>query len=264
MIQLTVATFNTWNCQGRFSPRLRLMGAGLKALGADVVLLQEVFAQAPEGLNVARRLARETNMNYAFVPAREKIRKMDGMPILSQSGLAVLSRWPITNSRAVRLPMDERDGQRIAQVVEVVHEELVWRFGNVHLTHLSDRDDLRRAQLERLASAMGEGGDVRVIGGDMNAPAGHRVFDVLNGYRSSSFVGAPPPSTLNPVNGGKPSLGIIDHLFIATRPECMAKMQVRPALHEPDPRTGHYASDHMAVVGHVAVNGQCQAMSTVS
>lgn len=265
MTQMTIATFNTWNCQGRFSRRLRLMSDGLKSLDADVVLLQEVFAQAPDGLNVARRLARETNMYCAFVPAREKVRKLDGMPILSQSGLAVLSRQPIRTSQAVRLPMDERDGERVAQVVEVVNDGLVWRFANVHLTHLADRDDLRRAQLDCLIGEMGQGGDVRVIGGDMNASVESSVFEPVHGFLPPAFPPEMTPlSTLNPVNGCPPKAGVIDHLFVAPRPGCCADIMAHAALNVPDPRTGHYASDHAAVVGRVAVRGQCAALSRVS
>lgn len=265
MTRMTIATFNTWNCQGRFSRRLSLMSDGIKSLDADVVLLQEVFAQVPGGLNVARRLARETNMHCAFVPAREKVRKLDGTPILSQSGLAVLSRQPVRTSRAVALPMDPRDGERIAQIVEVVQNDLVWRFANVHLTHLSDRDDLRQGQLDRLVTELGEDGDVRVIGGDMNAPWESPVFDALDGYHASSFGdGTQPASTLNPVSGNTPQMGVIDHLFVAPRPDCQVVLDAHPALNAPDPRSGLYPSDHMAVVGRVAVHGQCGALGWVS
>ena len=54
---LRVVTLNTWKCEGDYRARLPRMAAGLRALDADLVCLQEVFACAAPSADTAAWLA---------------------------------------------------------------------------------------------------------------------------------------------------------------------------------------------------------------
>lgn len=253
MVEFSVVTFNTWNCQGHFSRRLPLMVRGLRKVNADVVLLQEVFAQAPVGTHVGKRLAEALGLYLSFVPARKKLRTLNGAPILSHSGLAVLSKTPVLQQRTVRLPTDPRDGERLGQVALLQLGGLRVQVGNVHLTHLPDGDGLRRRQLETLVGALDKPADITILGGDMNADQGHAIFNALDGFAAANILGAQPRSSLNPVGGGVNDTGVIDHLYVRPAAGRDVICSARVALNDADAKTGMYASDHMAVVANVTV-----------
>lgn len=256
MTKVTIATFNTWNCQGQFVRRLPLMIAGLQALGADIILLQEVFAQAPAGLHVGQRLADGLRMDLSFAPARTKIRKINGAPLWCHSGLAVLSKTPIQSSRVLHLPMDECDGERIGQVVQIDLKGLRLDIANIHLTHLKNADELRHQQLQMLVNNLNGKADLTVIGGDMNMPRGHTIFQQLAEYTEPVIDHPVPPSSINPVSGNVPccSMGIIDHVFLRQGPGRSASAKAHLTMNAPAPKSGIFPSDHMAVVVDVTVS----------
>lgn len=245
---LSIATFNTWNCQGRFSRRLPLMIKGLAELQADVILLQEVFAQAPLGMHVGQRLADALDMEMHFVAARKKLRRLNGAPVLCHSGLAVLSKIPIRSAQTIKLPTDERDGERVGQCVTFTFQGRNITLGNMHLTHLPGADDLRRKQLRVMLKACSTTANMTLIGGDMNAPQGHELFDTLEGFVVPDFGDAPQPTSLNPMPGCEEKSGVIDHIFVRGHAGGKVTCKARVALNERDDRTGLYPSDHMAVV----------------
>jgi len=253
MSHISIVTFNTWNCQGRFPRRLPLMIAGLEALHADVILLQEVFAQAPTGMHAGERLADALGMAMSYVPARKKLRKLNGAPILSHSGLAVLSKTPILKSRSVRLPHDDRDGERLGQCVTLNVRGISLQIGNVHLTHLPDNDALRCQQLQTVLNDLDDHADLTIIGGDMNAPHGDTIFEVLEGFCAPHFGDGFPASSLNPMNGHEPTAGVVDHVFVRPALGLNVRWEARFELHAQDMLTGLYPSDHKALVANMTV-----------
>lgn len=253
MSEISIATFNTWNCQGRFPRRLPLMVAGLESLQADVILLQEVFAQAPTGMHAGERLADALSMSLSYVPARKKLRKLNGSPILSHSGLGILSKSPILKSRSVRLPQDDRDGERLGQCVTLNVRGVNLQIGNIHLTHLPDCDALRRQQLQTVVNELNDDADLTIVGGDMNAPYGHSIFEVLEGFSTPCFAGGLPTSSLNPMDGGELTAGVVDHVFARPAPGCDIAWHARLALDDRDVQTGLYPSDHKALVVRMTV-----------
>jgi len=257
MTQLRIVTFNTWNCQGSLDRRLALMSAGLKAVDADAILLQEVFWEPPTGLNVAGRLADSLGMDVAFVPARKKLRTMNGSPVLGFSGLAVLTREPIQGGEQIRLPEDPRDGERMGQLVTATIKGLDVVFANVHLSHLPNEDGLRQRQLDTVAAALDSfaGCDVTVLGGDMNLEHGHGLLENLkndHGFQCAAYD-VLPKSTLNPVDAESPSLGVVDHLFVRAGRVAPLRISARTALSHKDVTCEYYPSDHMAVVANIDV-----------
>lgn len=232
------------------------MSAGLKALDAHIVLLQEVFVQVPSGLDVAGKLARDLDMYVAFAPARKKLRTYKDEAVLCHSGLAVLSRNPIVSFEAVRLPKDERDGERLGLLVSTTLNGRTVLIANVHLSHLKGEDTLRQNQLKALIARMEQlpSHDVVVLGGDLNLPAGHDVLARLSDF---GFVcvkydeDAAPATTLNAVDGTSPTNSVIDHIFIKNAQRDTGRVLARTALNQMEEKTGLYPSDHMAVIANL-------------
>lgn len=96
MDTIKVVTLNLWGEQPPLERRLQLAADGLRALGPDVIGLQEV-RQVP-GLvpNTAETLARALGMQWTFAPATP----WGG----GDEGLAILSRHPILEQRVHELP----------------------------------------------------------------------------------------------------------------------------------------------------------------
>jgi len=255
MPRLKVATFNTWNCQGRFDCRQPLMVEGLRALDADVLLLQEVFSQAPGGFDFGRCLAQDLGLHIASVPARKKLRKFNKTPLLSHSGLAVLAKTPVRPVTTVPLPEDRHDGERLGQIARLDWQGLNLVIANVHLSHLADADDLRRRQLMALLGRVPVGYDLLVLGGDMNMDTAHADLAKLRqdyGFAQAAFgPGAHPQSTLNPIARVGPHGGVIDHLFVKAAADHRVCAHARLALDEADPKHGIFPSDHKGLVAEV-------------
>jgi len=170
--RLRVVTLNTWKCDGAYALRLQAMLEQLQPLNADVLVLQESFASADGAVSTARTLAHAMQMEFAWVPDRPKSRLCDGHWMESHSGLAVLSRWPILESRSVALPSSEADGGRSAQLCRLVVPSGPLWLANVHLTHLANGATLRHQQLAHLlqSTATLTMGEPLLVCGDFNAP----------------------------------------------------------------------------------------------
>jgi len=158
--------------------------------------------------------------------------------------MAVLSRIPVVGVKDVPLPNDPRDGERVAQLIELVGQVLI---GNVHLTHLSDAIALRHQQLEVVVRLMSESGDqvLRIVGGDFNAELADLPFDrwdVLDLYRAGS--GAAPCATV----GDR----CIDHVLSLARPGERHARASGAHMVLAEPVDGVFPSDHRGVSVDVA------------
>jgi endonuclease/exonuclease/phosphatase family metal-dependent hydrolase len=168
---MRLVSLNTWKCEGDYPQRVRAMAEGLVALSPDVVALQEDLRTRDGLTHTARSLATVLSMQMAWLPARAKPRLLNGQCTDTTSGLAVLSRQPVLEQGSVVLPADARDGERVAQWVRLAGAHADWWLVNLHLTHLPDRADLRRAQLETVLQALQRvaGEQPVVLCGDFNA-----------------------------------------------------------------------------------------------
>jgi endonuclease/exonuclease/phosphatase family metal-dependent hydrolase len=98
MHRLRIITINIWNRQGPWERRLPLLEEGLAALDPDLVGLQEVLR-----LDGTGDQAQELAAPLGLVPTYgEAMRIMDG-PL--GMGNALLSRWPVVESRVFPLPV---------------------------------------------------------------------------------------------------------------------------------------------------------------
>ncbi len=154
MAEITVLTLNTWKCDGDYLKRLALLRHGIAALRPDICLLQESFAAGALGWDTAEHIAEALAYRVAYAPARDKERVIDGRPVRSQSGLALLTRGRINASQTVSLPDTPEDGERIAQISAVTIDGKRLLVVNLHLTYLLDRDELRQAELAATLAAL--------------------------------------------------------------------------------------------------------------
>lgn len=234
---LSLVTLNTWKCDGDYFRRAGRIAEGLKALGPDVVLLQEVFASACGGIHTGEAVCERLRHTHVHAPARRKPRTIAGAAIESTSGLSVLTRLAVLGVETLDLPSDPADGERIAQVVALRWRGVTLGIVNTHLTHLDDADV-----------------DAAVLGGDFNAEPDEAPIRWLAndcGFRvtdAAAACGGHFPTLTGP---GHRTIGPrgIDYLFVIER-SGRARLRVVSAdrvLDAPDPETGDLPSDHLGV-----------------
>lgn len=245
---MRIVSLNTWKNEGDYSRRLDLMAEGLSDLGADVICLQECFVGG--GSDTASSLASALDMCAHPAPSRRKLRAHRQGRVMSTSGLAILTRDLAARTDLCALISDPRDGQRIAQRIDLDCDERPLRILNLHLTHLNDARarGVRAAQLEAaVAWAMAEWHGGLVLAGDLNATAEEDALASL-GLR-------PTPATFQGarIGGAVSHPSAIDHCVLL-RKGAWRTVATGHALNRPD-RDGWFPSDHAAVVLDLAAEG---------
>lgn len=178
--RIRIVTFNVHH--GRDVPRL---AAGMLSVpsvrDADVFLLQEIESYKSEGSSRAHKLAEALRLNYAYAPARPT---EEG----GTHGLAILSRFPITNVQVIplkqyKLVVNTRCRIALAATLDVAGRPL--QVYNVHLdTRLNPRD-----RIEQIRAVVESARDDRaagvVVGGDFNTNPVRWAFHILPFFRSN-------------------------------------------------------------------------------
>jgi endonuclease/exonuclease/phosphatase family metal-dependent hydrolase len=142
---LRIATYNVHRCRG-LDGRVRpeRTAAVLRAIGADVIALQEVVGFGPHGRGHAEELGAALGMGWVMAPAR----LLRG----HQFGNAVLSRFPITQHLEHDLSWKTCEPRRM-QRVEIAAPGATLHVYNVHLgTAILER----RYQADRLAAIVSD------------------------------------------------------------------------------------------------------------
>lgn len=180
----------------RFEGILALLREHPELRAADVLLLSEVdYGMARSGnRHVARELADALGLGYAFgieflelTKGDEREQSAAGDNTFSLHGNAILSRWPLSEVRVVRLPRfcdwakesQQRIGGRMALLAEVQTAAGALTLASVHLENRTDPAG-RRAQMKAVLDAIAlrdspsgllsanVGGARAVIAGDLN------------------------------------------------------------------------------------------------
>ena len=116
----------------------------------DILLLTELdYGMARSGNRfVAREIAQRLNLNYAFAPVYVALQKGSGVESESEGentksihGLAMFSKWPMTNAHAIPLPngkdkmwgKEKRLGHLRALIADIEHPAGKFRAVTVHL-----------------------------------------------------------------------------------------------------------------------------------
>jgi len=173
---------------------------------ADVLLLTETdVGMARSGnRNIARDLARELGMHYAFTPCYLNLAKGSGVEYdvegendLGLHGNAILSRYPLRNVRPVALKngkdkmkgREKRLGRQTAVVADVGFPQGPVTFASVHLDANSSQPH-RRDQMRDVLDGIGP--DVAaVVGGDWNTTTynSSTATDAILGFWVRVFMG---------------------------------------------------------------------------
>ena len=181
----------TWNLWWQFGPWRERQPAILSVLqeqNADVVFLQEVWAQEG-GLDQAQWLADELDM---FVARTEGPWYDDGVSL----GNAILSRWPIVSWEVHRLP-DATGAPSYRRAVVALIDSPYGRVWTVctHLDHRFDASGTRIAQCEALSGIVDQ---LRIdpenempvlMAGDFNSVPDSDEIRMLTGRREPAIEG---------------------------------------------------------------------------
>jgi endonuclease/exonuclease/phosphatase family metal-dependent hydrolase len=249
---MRIVSINTGRNAGDYVRRLPVLAARLAELSPDIVCAQEVFRSEDGQFDTATDLGRVLAMPVAHVPARPKARNVLGHgPVMSTSGLAVASRWPIVTATSLELPTSPADGGRSAQIVEIEAPVGRLRIVNVHFSFLDppEGEALRVAQWAALAPWR-DGRLPTIVAGDFNAAPEsslirHLAADPTIDLGPDDLAAAPPTSL-----GGLldyDSRGAVVDYVLALKPALSITSRTT-ALAEIDPVLGTAPSDHAAVV----------------
>lgn len=248
---LRVVTLNTWKCEGDYRARLPRMAEGLRALDADLICLQEVFACAAPKADTAAWLGEALGMHAVATPARHGPRAFEGGTVPSSSGLAILARTALPEAARLALPSDPRDGERIAQVVRLETALGPLRVANLHLTHLRDGAALRQRQLEHLLEAEEDptGALPLVLAGDFNAAPDAPELAPLRAHPAADWGPDDPGRFPGTVPLGVPGRTPrpVDHVVLLHGAPGFVIRRRRRVL-DRAAHAGGYASDHAGVL----------------
>ncbi len=196
MDRLRVLTLNVWNRSGPWETRQLLVREGLARLDADLIGLQEVV-QDREGHTQAHELAEGTGLHVAYGAAQS------WGPDVS-FGNAILSRWPILETRVFQLPVAGLGtGADIEEHRCLLHALVDSPWGRVpfFVTHLSWRFHqgyAREAQVLALVrhvdEASPEGALPAVVVGDFNAEPTSAEIRYMTGLQTLGAPGIAPRS----------------------------------------------------------------------
>lgn len=176
-----------WNIErgNRFDGIVEALKNHLQLKDKDLLLLTELDYGMARSANrfVARELAEELKLNYAFAPVYIALQKGSGVESMvagentkSLHGLSMFSRFPIKNAHAVALPngkdkmlgKEKRLGYLRALVADIEHPAGDFRAVTVHLDAHSSRKH-RHLQMKVILEHLETLPDLpTIIGGDWN------------------------------------------------------------------------------------------------
>ncbi len=200
----------------------------LRALDPDIIGLQEVDDRATRsgGVRQAEHLGRMLGMHHAFGPFMD----FQG----GAYGMAILSRYPITSTRSIRLP--DGNEPRVALAVEVrLPGGHALTIINVHFDWVGD-DGFRFAQATALASELDALNTPYILVGDFNDTPESRTLRL---FQSRAAHAAKPSSDRYTFPSTGPQREI-DFIFFA--PASMFSTHDVRVIDEP------VASDHRPVL----------------
>ena len=171
-----VVTLNFWGTEPPLERRLALAERQLRGLAADVVCLQEVRPlDGRAGRTTADVLAETLGLQAVYAPS---LRWDDGAfgpgRPGGEEGVAILSRWPVLEQRALPLPeLRATEGRVLLSARLDTPAGAMW-FHTTHLHYRLDDGVAREAQVVAIDAAIracGRGNDdaPQVLCGDFNA-----------------------------------------------------------------------------------------------
>lgn len=273
--ELSLITINMWGTSEPLGRRLELASRQLQKIAPDVVGMQEVrpMAGGRGGRTTADELADALGMHRVYEVAVSWDEGGGGHRGAGEEGLAILSRYPILEHRALRLPDARPREARILLSARVDHPAAPLWCHTTHLHYRLDDGVARERQVVAIDEAVRgtDDGGVQLLCGDFNAAPEHDEIRFLRGlttlaHRRTHYQDAwlrcrpgEPGLTWSAENEqtrALRSLDIdrrIDYVFVTTR-----RKDGRGTLREArvvltDRDEGVCASDHYGVLARVQV-----------
>ena len=158
----------------------RLMQESDALCSAGIFLLQEIESFPEEKISRTRKLAERLGLNFLYAPARQQER--DGK--IGTHGLAILSRYPLSDAQVIPLPHFELR-RRIALAARASLPGGEIQLYNVHLdTRLNSSQRLE--QLQPVVEAAKESrAPVVIVGGDFNTNPFRWLGSTIPWFRSN-------------------------------------------------------------------------------
>ena len=158
------ATLNIWHRSAPWEARLVAIREGMKTARPDVIGMQEVLVY--EGFDQGKLIADGLGYEVAWSMSSPNY----GYPV----GNAILSRWPILETRSIALPNGGSDESRILLYALVDAPFGKLPFFTTHLNWKLHHGHIRQQQVRALADAVAElcplgEGFPPVVVGDFNA-----------------------------------------------------------------------------------------------
>jgi len=251
----------TWNLWGRFGPwreRQPRIEATLAQLDADVVGLQEVWAE--EGRTFADVLADRLGYHAAYASRLE----LEGIHL----GIAILSRWPILAYEHRPLPAgDAPDECRLVLRADIDGPRGPLQVFTTHLNWRFDHGHVRQAQVAAVAQFVRDSPKrfyPPILCGDLNATPTSVEIGMLTGRAA---VPAPPlvfHDAWEAAGDGAPGYTWsnanpfaardlepdrrIDYVLVGWPKAGGAGHVVRASVEATEPIDGMHGSDHSAVL----------------
>jgi endonuclease/exonuclease/phosphatase family metal-dependent hydrolase len=187
--QVRIATWNVWGRYGAWERRQRAIVENLRAIDADIVCLQEAWADAERAQ--PDDLAAELGLHAAYAPAFE----MNG----GWSGNAVLSRWPVTRHEIVELPMEgggvidtDAGERRLTLFTEIAGPRGPLQVFCTHLSWRADWSGVRQAQVRAVCELVASTRPrpfPAILCGDLNAEPSSDEVRMLTGQAAVPVPG---------------------------------------------------------------------------
>ncbi len=256
----------TWNIWWRFGPRWRERQPGIletiRRFTPDVVGLQEVWGTDP--VTQADELADDLGMYAAFAapsypaaPASPERPDQAGVEL----GVALLSRWPITQYEGIAMPSRHRAWDPVVLRATVDHPAGPLPVLVACLEHATTYSDDRLAQAGLLADLATDpstdGSCPSLAMGDLNAAADSAVLRPLRevlidawiaGGGAADAITLPSSHPSAPLEAGPELVDQrIDHVFYRPGHEDQL-VSVESATIAGEPVDGTYPSDHRPVI----------------
>lgn len=205
------------------------IAAVIRKSGAELIALQEVDVNIPRSGNVnqAKELARLLGMNYYF---SKSIDYAGG-----EYGVAILSKYPLTNTRNELLPMPTSGEQRsVAMATVNLPGDVTIDFA---ATHLDLNVPNRTAQVEALNTLSKKLNKPFFVGGDYNATPTSTEMNILKKEFMLSCINTCPLTF--PVRNPNRAIDFVAFNKLAASTFTLVSANAM---------NGEYASDHLPVV----------------
>ncbi|MCL2304434.1 MAG: endonuclease/exonuclease/phosphatase family protein [Planctomycetaceae bacterium] len=199
----------------------------------DLVAIQEIdrLTERTQNVDQVAELERLTGMHAVF---GKTINIGSG-----EYGIAILSKYPITEHRITQLPrLDNQEDRGVLEATIQLDDKTTLLFACTHFCHINEERRIKQA--EKINELLAQHDGLVILAGDFNAKPGSKTIEILKAKWSDATDEKPTFSSDNPRIK-------IDYIFY--RPAEMVRVKETRVVEEP------VASDHSPVLSVLEIAG---------